>query len=81
MDKTNKNKVDIKIKNNADNTVDEFVKDKFREAEGKNNFEESMPDDKIKSLAEKFISQKKDAILDVAKDYPKKNLMLNYAMN
>ncbi len=80
MDKTNKNKVDIKIKNNADNTVDEFVKDKFREAEGKNNFEESMPDDKIKSLAEKFISQKKDAILDVAKDYPKKkSLLVDYS--
>ncbi|OQX22387.1 MAG: hypothetical protein BWK75_00835 [Candidatus Altiarchaeales archaeon A3] len=39
-----------------------------------------MSEDKIKSLAEKFIAQKKDALLEVAKDYPKKkSLPIDYS--
>ncbi len=78
MSKTNKNNADIK--NNTGNTVDEFAEDNFAEVESITNSGESMPEDKIKSLAEKFITLKKDALLEVAKDYPKKkSLLVDYS--
>jgi len=51
-------------------------------AEGLNtlNSGESIPDDKIEALANEFIAKKKDALLEIAKDYPKKkSLLVDYS--
>ncbi len=80
MSKTNKNKEDGKDANNTDN---EFAGDKFTditEVESVPNSEDGMPEDKIKSLVEKFITLKKDALLEIANDYPKKkSLIVDYS--
>ncbi len=80
MSKTNKNNEDGKDANNMDN---EFAGDKFTditEVESVPNSEDGMPEDKIKSLVEKFITLKKDALLEIANDYPKKkSLIVDYS--
>lgn len=80
MRKTNKNNKEGKDANNTDN---EFAGAQFTDITGVEkspNSEEGMPEDKIKSLANKFITLKKDALLEVAKDYPKKkSLLVDYS--
>ncbi len=80
MRKTNKNNKDAEDANNTDN---EFAGAQFTditEVERSPNSEDGMPEDKIKSLANKFITLKKDALLEVAKDYPKKkSLLVDYS--
>lgn len=44
------------------------------------DYEEGMSEEEIESLANKFIAKKKDALLEVAKDYPKKkSLIVDYS--
>lgn len=48
--------------------------------EENNAREEGMAEDKIKSMAEEFIKKKKDALLEIAIDYPKKkSLIVDYS--